>query len=155
ESGDTAGDSTYGSLSVLGGLLSADQVNFNSPGGQMKVSVDRIDGKVNLSGATADVLVLDGDLRLNLVNLTGDPIFAAGGNLDLSSLFDSGPNFQTFGGDFVALAGGDITADTAPSNAVIDASSQTGPGGHIHLEAGIDFTTGDTNCQSCATEYTI
>src|SRR5262249_13478864 len=108
-------------LSVLGGTLSAEAVSFVSPDGRVAVEVDRMDGKVNVSGGTAEIGALQGNLDLADIHLTGDPIFfAQGGSLNLSGLFSGSSTFSTGGGDFVALASPDIPAPTAPPAAFID-----------------------------------
>jgi len=145
-------------LSVSGGTLSAEDVSFVSPDGRVSVAVDRLDGNVSVSGGTAEIGAQEGDVKLAEVHLTGDPIlYAQGGSLDLSGLFSSSSTFSTTGGDFIALASGDITAATAPANATVDASSGSGPGGKIVLAAGFNFFV-DTNqigCSDCSGAYFV
>jgi len=144
-------------LSVVGGTISANTVSFVSPQGRINVAVSRINGSVDVSGGTAMIDVQQGNLDLGVVHLTGDPIFfAQGGSLDLSGLFTSNSTFSTAGGDFVALATGDITATTAPPAATVDASSGSG-GGSIVLAAGVNFTVDPSQaaCSACSNAYSI
>jgi len=145
-------------LSVVGGTISANNVSFVSPDGHINVATDRINGAVDVSGGSAEVGAKQGNLDLASVQLTGDPLFyAQGGNLDLSGLFTSGSTYSTAGGDFVALATGNITATTAPSAATVDASSTSGQGGAIALYAGFNFTVDptQTGCSSCSHAYSV
>lgn len=134
---NNSASSALSELVLRGGTLVGSQVIFS--GGKMSVSVDDIRGPVYASGCSA---VIDSVGKLNIANLklSGDPLIASGGDLDLSGLFASGPLFATYGGDFIALAGGDITATSAPQGATINAQAQTGPGGQILLSAGTDFS---------------
>ena len=157
---DTLGSTSQSkaTLSVVGGTLSANNVAFESPDGRINVSVDRINGSVDASGGTAEIGTKEGNLDLADVHLTGDPIFfAQGGSLDLSGLFTSNSTFSTTGGDFVALASGNITAATAPANATVDATSGSGQGGLIVLAAGVNFTVdaSQAGCSQCSGFYTV
>src|SRR5579885_243789 len=137
------GSSQTPSLTLSSGALSGAAVQFLSPNGQIDVAADRIDGAVSVSGATASVGAARGNLNVVSLNLTGDPIFyAQGGSLDLSGLFSSGTTYSTSGGDFVALATGDIRAGSLSSGThyTIDASNSSGTGGAITLAAGVNFT---------------
>jgi len=145
-------------LSVEGGTISANNVSFLSPDGKINVAADRINGAVDVSGGTAEIGIKQGNLDLADVHLTGDPIFyAQGGSLDLSGLFSNGSTFSTAGGDFVALATGDITATEASQAATVDASSLSGQGGTIVLAAGVNFTVDPSlvGCSSCSSAYSI
>ncbi|MBX9685855.1 MAG: hypothetical protein K2X27_04080, partial [Candidatus Obscuribacterales bacterium] len=144
-------------LKIDGGKLDAPLVSINSPGGKISVNVEQINGGLNLSGATAFVDVSAGGLRISNLALTGDPILATSGTLDLSGLFFSASEFDTFGGDFIALAGGDIIAPGAPMNSLINAQSSTGNGGQIFLSAGTNFTVINPACTVCqlGIDYTL
>lgn len=135
--------STNAKLHITGGNMSGASVIFDSPGGDIDVAANRIDGGVGIYGCNAIVGVAEGDLRIASQVLTADPIYSnASGNLDLSGLF-SGPVLSTggLGAQFVALAGGNITADFLPGISVIDASNLgIGSGGNIVFAAGVNFT---------------
>jgi len=135
-------------LSVVGGIISANNVSFVSPQGRIKVAVDRINGSVYVSGGTAEIGVRQGDLKLIQVNLTGDPVFTAGGNLNLP-LTDG--TYFTKGGDFVALAGGDITASGVTASSTVDARNTNGQGGAITLAAGVTFDANNNITGASAT----
>jgi hypothetical protein len=129
-------------LRVEGGTLLANSIDFSAPGGKVFANTERMSGGVSVTACDADLRVQTGVLKLNRLNLSGDPVFTSGGELDLSSIFSGGPTSQTLGGDFIALASGKIFAATAPPNAVIDATKDTPQftGGRIQLAAGVTFS---------------
>ncbi len=144
-------------MEIFGGNLQANQLFFTSANGQISVNVDILNGPVNLAGQTAFIAATEGNLTIATSNLTGDPIFASSGTLNLSGLFASNGTLATYGGDFIALAGGDIIAPTAPANATINALANTVAGGQILLDAGTTFTVHDRGCMVCepGVNYTI
>lgn len=129
-------------LIANGGSFSAAKVIFKAD--KVGINADEINGPVSVSGCTAAINAQSGNLSIASMKLTGDPIFTAGGNLDLSGLFVDAPVFATYGGDFIALAGGDISAYTAPDGATINAQAVSGQGGKIVLSAGAAFQILDT-----------
>ncbi len=148
-----------GLISVTGNSLAGENLNFDSPEGIVNVQANRLDGPVSVSAGVAYVGAAQGDLSLSRMDLTGDPIYyAQSGNLDLSGLFSGGSTFSTSGGDFVALASGDITATTAPGDALIDTTPNS-TFGSITIIAGVDFNiTGGASpitCDDCAPLYEI
>lgn len=148
-----------GLISVTGNSLSGQELNFTSPEGIVNVSANRLNGPVAVSAGVAYVGAAQGDLRLSKMELTGDPIYyAQSGNLDLGGLFSGGSTFSTSGGDFVALASGDIIATGAPSDALIDTTPNS-TYGSITIIAGVDFNvTGGASpitCNDCAPLYEI
>lgn len=155
-------------LTEVGGELSADKVSFNSPDGKILVYAKQIDGGIDITGGDAQVGTQSGSLRIAHMALTGDPIyFAQGGDLDLTGVFDgNGSTVFTHGGDFIALATGDIMEFS--TNVTIDTSrdpgSQQAFGGFVTLYAGFDFTVSGTvqpgpptriDCFSCNDKYAI
>lgn len=147
------------SLTLLGGKITAREIELQSPCGAISAAVDRIDGPLVISGGTASVGVSSGNLDIASSSLTGDPIYYnLGGDLDLGWLAD-GSTFSTFGGDFVALATGNITASNVTSGATIDASAAGVTGGKITISAGSSFTvTGGVSpipCSNCSANFTL
>ncbi|MBX9878540.1 MAG: hypothetical protein K2Y22_08795 [Candidatus Obscuribacterales bacterium] len=148
-----------GLISVSGNTLSGQAINLTSPEGIVNVQADRLNGPVSVSAGVAYVGAKHGNLSLSKMELTGDPIYyAQGGDLDLGGLFSGGSTFSTSGGDFIALASGDIKATGAPSNALIDTTPNL-QFGSIKMYAGVDFSvTGGASpitCTDCAPLYTI
>lgn len=155
-----AGLSTKPTLSVLGGDLRAkDSIDFTSSGGYVLVAADRLDGPVNLNAGDAHLGTYNGDLVIASSILTGDPIYFAGGNLDLTSIFPASGVLTTSGADFVALAGGSINLNGSLGKYSIDTSNSSGVGGAITLAAGVTFNvTGGTSpvtCTNCSGLYAI
>lgn len=147
----------YATLTSGGGVFSAKDVSFTTKSGQLAVAADRIDGNVHIRSGTAALGVMGGDLNMTTLELTGDPIFYnAGGNLNLAL---ANGTTSSSGGDFVALATGNITATGITTAGLLDASKITGPGGTITLAAGSTFTvTGGASpitCTTCGGLYTI
>jgi hypothetical protein len=137
------------SITLRGGDLSASALDFTTADGHIDVQANRIDGGVTVNGGTAFVGTLQGDLKFDDMNLTGDPIYyAAGGNLDISGMLSA-----TGGEDFVALASGNITA-VAPPSTVLDAQ-----GGEITIAAGVEFSVlggvSPIACSSCSGLFEI
>ncbi len=153
------GSGTAPSVDVQGGLLSAKEIDFVSPQGSIEVVADELNGPVNLTGASAEVGALHSDVTIGTANLTADPIFFSSGALDLGSAL-TGSTFSTGGNDFVALAGGDITASGITTPYLIDASipSSSVEGGAITLAAGVTFTinpnTSTSPCTFCSYQIT-
>lgn len=129
--------SSAANLTVYGGHLSAGEVSFTSPDGAVNVQTDSIKGNVSVEGCTAEVGTNQGGLNIVSIHVSGDPIFFShdpSAGLVLSGLG------STSGGDFIALAEGDITtSDTG--NVTINATNFSGTGGLILLAAGVTFTT--------------
>lgn len=144
-------DNTGGTLQALMGSINVgntlSQTNINLRGGDwlskelnlnavygITGAVDRIAGGVNVTGATASISNTAGDLNLQSLNLSGDPIFSSVGNL---ALVDFNPGGQS---DFIALAGGNITGTNTQINT---------RGGQIFISAGYQFTVNNAACNPC------
>jgi hypothetical protein len=130
-------NSALSELIVSGGTLAGNHVNFAAD--KMSITVDAIKGPVSARGCAA-AIESAGPLEIASLNLSGDPLISSGSNLDLSGLFAGGSRYATYGADFIALAGGNITALTAPKGAEINAQAQKGPGGQIYLSAGTQYS---------------
>jgi adhesin HecA-like repeat protein len=171
---------TTGSLNLTGGTLAANDISFESPGGNINVAADSISGPVSVTGCSASVGTNQGSLNIDYANLSGDPIFyASGGSLDLTGPLTGG--FVTNGADFVALASGNIVANNTTGTVTIDATLNNSPGslppislfalppaiagtnivpatgGAITLAAGVKFAVspGQQNCSTCAPFFQI
>lgn len=132
-------------LNITGGTIQGKKIDLFSPNGQVQANADSINGVVNVTGATAQIGATSGTLQLGQVNVTGDPLFYSGSDMDLSGLFASGKTFATYGEDFTALAGGNISAHNAPTGATINAQSANSAGGKIYINAGSNFTISGSN----------
>jgi hypothetical protein len=120
-------------LRVLSGTYVAPVITFDSPKGLISVNAERLTGAVDVSGCLAEVGAVNGDVHINSLSLTGDPIFfAQNDNLLLSE--NTLAELQSFG-DFVALASGDITTDALEPTEI-----NTG-GARIIIRAGVSFLT--------------
>lgn len=142
-------------LTASGGQLSAKEIFFESPGGQVSVNVGQIDGAVHIAACNAAVGATHGDLRIVGADLTGDPIYFSGGDLELS--FNPGTN-STGGSDFVALAGGNITTRLT-DQATLDATGGGPTGGAITIAAGVTFSipgggSSPISCYDCSAAAT-
>ena len=123
-------------LNITGGDWLSKELNLNGGStGAVSAHINRVDGGVNVTGASADISNNVGDLTLASLNLSGDPIFASAGNLTIAS-FNAGVQ-----SDFIALAGGNISGAGVTINT---------NGGQIFLSAGYQFTgaNGDP-CTTC------
>lgn len=153
-------------LAVTGGVFKADKLSFINDGGWVKVAVEQLQGDVHVQAGEAAIGSSVGDLNIASMNLTGDPLYYSNGNIDLSGLFTSGSTFATGGEDFVVLAGGNITAVNAPTDALVCACNFGGTGGRMNLQAGVTFSVfglqsafegggGQINCSNCSLNYTV
>lgn len=147
-------------LSLSGGDIASSALRLTSPNGAILVDAHRIDAPVYVNGGVAGVGTRSGDLSIAQLDLTGDPIFfAQGGNLDLSGVLPNGGTFSTSGGDFIALATGNITATGMTVDTTINAASSATNGGNIVFAAGVNFTTSGAvspiGCSDCSSNYTI
>lgn len=140
---------TKSNLDLIGGILSGSTITFTAENGDVQVQAERINGGVYINGCNAAVGTLEGNLSIQNMNLTADPIYyAVSGDLDLTGLLSS-----TGGDDFVVLAGGNITSSDSPGTTV-DAQ-----GGEITFAAGVTFNvTGGASpisCSDCSSLFTI
>lgn len=125
-------------ISIQGGDLTAKTLHFY--GRDMNVSVDRLNGTLNMTGSTARVTAFTPDMVLGDIALSGDPTFYnTGGAVTIaSSLSYSGQNLA------IVAASNIVSATGAGS---IDTSSSTTSGGAITLIAGASFTTSGSSGQ--------
>nr|UXE44337.1 hypothetical protein Hi04_10k_c2089_00065 [uncultured bacterium] len=110
---------------VLGGSISAKQLNIFGGSGAVGISVDSLNAVLNLTAGSAKTEVANGDLTLGNLCLSGDPDFySLTGNVLLQG------SIVTAGAPLAVVAYGDIT--TTSSNPVTITTS----GGNVTLVAG-------------------
>jgi hypothetical protein len=167
---------THSNLNVSGGdwLAPVGGVEFSAPCADISVTANRLTGPVSLTGANAVAGAFNGDVKIASTNLSADPIFFAGGDLDLATLGFSNSGviqpdgrtydvYSTGGQDFVALAGGNIgctACGITSGRAMIDATNMAGTGGKIVLAAGVNFTVASGSssplaCTDCSSKFNI
>ncbi|MBS1989118.1 MAG: hypothetical protein JSS83_01300 [Cyanobacteria bacterium SZAS LIN-3] len=120
----------HADVTLNGGVYRGREINLLLPTGTLRVDVAEMDGPVNVTACNASVAAQHGTLFINSSRISGDPYFASGGDLQLNTA-----SFNTLGDVFVALAGGNITAN---GTGTIDTSG--GPGSQIMIEAGVTYT---------------
>lgn len=117
-------------LTLTGGDLLSNQLNFNLGSGIVDASVDKISGQVNINAGVAHLGSASGDLHLGNLHLIGDPtFFNDAGNIDIAGDI-------TVGEALTIAASGNITAS---SNATISAHDDS-HGFDITLIAGAKIT---------------
>lgn len=119
-------------LTVTGGNLSAQSVNFYSGQGTVSVDVDGLAGTVNVFAQNAHVTAATNTLDLGAMQLSGDPTIY---NTDGDVIISGDLNFS--GQDLTIVASGNI--DSAAGAGAIDTSSGNGDGGAITMIAGANF----------------
>ena len=122
-------------VSITGGDWFSRELNLLAPTGNVIAQIQQVSGGVSITGAYANFASTVGDLTLSSLNLSGDPIFSAAGDLTLADF--NGGGLQS---DFIALAGGNITG----TNTQILTN-----GGQIYLSAGYAFTATNPTCNPC------
>ncbi|MBX3073039.1 hypothetical protein KF913_03920 [Candidatus Obscuribacterales bacterium] len=121
-------------ISVIGGTLNAELVQFNSPNSAVNVAVDSINGLVDVIAFTSAVHVATGNLSISSIHVLDDPIFTnSSGNITLPA------NVTASGAPVTAVAAGSILG--ASGGTVINTSSDNNNGGDVILLAGVSNTT--------------
>ena len=121
-------------ISVIGGTLNADLVQFNSPNSAVNVAVDSINGLVDVIAFTSAVHVATGDLSISSIHVLDDPIFTnSSGNITLPATVTAS------GAPVTAVAAGSILG--ASGGTVINTFSDNNNGGDVILLAGVSNTT--------------
>lgn len=140
-------NSVLADLTIGGGTIAGKEISLTSDG-KVTAQLNQVLGPISVKACALVLGSETGDLSIHELNLSGDPLIYSSHDLDLSGLFVNGATFATYGGDFVALAGGNILASTAPEGATINAQSATNAGGRIELAAGVDFQVNNANSTS-------
>jgi len=126
--------SAQGAINVVGGALNAQVVRFQTPYSMVEVVADSISGLVEVLAASSAVHVAQGDLLINTIEVSGDPIFTNSmGSITLPA------NISASGFPVTAVAARDIYG--AAGGTKIDTSSVTDNGGEVILLAGVANTT--------------
>jgi hypothetical protein len=121
-------------IKVIGGAFNAQSVKLNTPYSTVNVAVDSISGFVDVIASMSAVHVATGDLAVNTISVTDDPIFTnSTGNITLPATITAA------GAPVTAVAAGSIFG--AGNGTVIDTSSLTGNGGEVILLAGVANNT--------------
>ncbi|MBU6455352.1 MAG: hypothetical protein KGS72_26510, partial [Cyanobacteria bacterium REEB67] len=120
--------SSNADITVNGGNVLSQQVNFNAGTGTVNATMDEVSGLVNANACNVHVTGSTADLRLGAIDASGDPLFVnTAGNIDLSA------DTSIKGAPYTAIASGNITTSVATT---IDTSSTTANGGAVTLIAG-------------------
>jgi len=115
-------------VTVNGGVFKGLEINLIAPAANVRVNAGELDGPVNITACNASVASQHGTLYINRSDVGQDPYFVSNGDLTLNV-----SAFKTVGDEFVALAGGNITAD---GTGTIDTTSGTAKA--IVIEAGVN-----------------
>jgi len=120
-------------FNLTGGSIVSNNLNIYSGTGTVDVSSTNLSAVINVYAGQAHVDVNSPDLKLGVMDLSGDPTFYnQNGNITISEPL-------SFSGQNLALvASGNIIC--GPGATVIDTSSNAGNGGAISLIAGAKFT---------------
>lgn len=121
-------------LSLLGGNVHANAINFFSGDGSVNIDVAQIMGRVNIAAGIAHVSSASPTLDLGNIVLSGDPTFYnTGGDVVLNGTIITG------GAAIAIVAGGDILSGSGSST--ISTASNTATAGGITLVAGAQFSS--------------
>ncbi|MBI4533246.1 MAG: hypothetical protein HY711_04795, partial [Candidatus Melainabacteria bacterium] len=125
-------------MSLLGGIVQAQNINFLVPQGSLNIIAEQLNGLV---GITAKDLALKiaGDLNVGSLDLSGDPVF------EVASY--NGTGF-TAPGQLVRINSTTSINVTSP----ISTASSVGDGGDVTLQAGTTVTTQAIDTSSTAEE---
>lgn len=93
-------------LSILGGTLSAQQLNMITGTGLLDLQVDKLNGMLNVTAGDGFISTNSSSIALGNVQFSGDPIVNSGGEIIFEA--DSGSSICTGGG---TLNGTDAIAD--------------------------------------------
>lgn len=130
-------------LDISGGTVTAPAIQLKSPDGKIDVLADSLNGRLNVSGGSAEVGTrASGSLELGDIILTGDPTFYnLAGNVVINGAL------SLAGQNLAIVAGGDILSGPLASS--LSVSNASGNAGAMTLIAGALFTsTGPTSVLS-------
>jgi hypothetical protein len=129
--GETLG--TKAILSMLGGNVSAKEINFDGGSGAVKTMLDSAVGTVNVSGCFAEFGTTSGNLNIGNINIKGDPTIYSSGNIELEGNIEVASTLAI-------LSGGNITSkDDLPR--IIRSNLLFDQGHDIYLIAGAHVST--------------
>lgn len=134
-SGDINFNTTNSDITVSGGNLLSQNVNFNSGlDGKVSATFDNASGTINAEGCVVHLYANTDDLKLGTITAYGDPIITNTGNISITAAITA-----TNGAPLTLIAGGNITS--AAGNTGLNTSNATGDGGDLSLIAGATFKT--------------
>lgn len=135
DNGDISFDTTNSDITVTGGNLLSQNVNFNSGlDGKVSATFGEATGFINAEGCVIHLYADTQDLKLGTITAFGDPIITNTGNISINAAITA-----TNGAPLTLIAGGNITS--AAGNVGLDTSSAVGDGGDLSLIAGATFKT--------------
>lgn len=118
-------------VSLIGGDLLSKELNINSQNGIARLDVGLLTGVINATGGEFYLSAKTPDLNVGSLNMSGDPIVANTGNVQISSDVNTPPNVAF-------IAGGNIT--TSGATAININTSAAGNGGNVLMVAGVSYT---------------
>lgn len=134
-SGDINFDTTNSDITVSGGNLLSQNVNFNSGvDGKVNASFGEATGTINAEGCVVHLYADSSALNLGDITAYGDPIITNTGDIHIT-----GAIAATNGAPLTLIAGGNIVSDAG--NVGLNTSSAVGDGGDLSLIAGATFKT--------------
>lgn len=135
DNGDINFDTTNSDITLTGGNLLSQNVNFNSGlDGKVSATFGEATGFINAEGCVIHLYADTQDLKLGTITAFGDPIITNTGNISINAAITA-----TNGAPLTLIAGGNITS--AAGNVGLDTSSAVGDGGDLSLIAGATFKT--------------
>ena len=162
-------------MSINGGSLLAQELNFNNGDGNLNVNLKDIAGAVNVNTGIANFAVTQGTHGMNIqsFNITGDPNLvytgtgayssaafnSLGGYVDINTSSDTSNGSITFTGTINTTPGASGNGGYVRLNAgtfintqdITTSGNTTGNGGHIFLTAQGNITTGNLTVSGGAT----
>jgi hypothetical protein len=126
-----------GNINLQGGNYLSQTFNLNAGTGSVDAQVGKITGQVNVDACNATVIANTKNLDIGTWNVSGDPVIANTGSIQLSNS-GTNPISPTHGAPLVVVSGGDITGS---GPLTIDTTSLNGDGGNVYLIAGAKFTS--------------
>jgi hypothetical protein len=128
-------NTTNNDITVSGGNLLSQSVNFNSGAdGKINATFGEATGVVNAEGCVIHLYADSQDLNLGVITAFGDPIITNTGNIQITAAITA-----TNGAPLTLIAGGNIVSNAG--NTGLNTSSAVGDGGDLSLIAGATFKT--------------
>lgn len=141
--------SVLSGVNLFGGDLFSNNLNLNGGAGHVEGSVGEVSGWINISACEANFGAATSNLKLGVLDLTGDPTFwNRTGTLTLAAVANTG------GADLALVASGDVVVQ----GGTIDTRNLSGgDGGDLNIIAGANFTSngGDLGSNNTTALLTI
>lgn len=119
-------------IDIIGGDLLSKELNINTQNGTIKANVGQLTGVLNANGGEFYASAKTPNLRVGSINMSGDPIIASTGNVDITASVNSAANIAY-------IAGGNIDTNGAAAPISINTSS-AGNAGSVLMLAGVNYT---------------